>query len=68
MKVKVNIKNLSSFSDDDDFADSFDADSDGDGCSDVVEAGLDPDSDGKVGTAPLTYDDNTVTNRGLAFP
>ena len=65
---KVNIKNLSSFSDDDDFADSFDADSDGDGCSDVVEAGfLDPDSDGKVGTAPLTYDDNTVTNRGLAF-
>ena len=37
--------------------DAYQFDSDGDGCSDVIEAGFaDPDSDGMVGTSPLTVD------------
>ena len=64
----ISILYLDSFSDSDELADAFDRDSDGDGCFDVVEAGfLDPDNDGKIGVDPLTYDDNTVTDRGLAY-
>ena len=65
---RIKIIYLSSFSDSDELADAFDLDSDGDGCFDVVEAGfLDPDNNGRIGVDPLTYDDNTVTDRGLAY-
>ena len=59
------VRNLDRFSDNDLTPDKYDLDSDDDGCFDVIEAGfLDPDRDGKVGQAPLTTDDNTVSNRG----
>ncbi|MGB2435663.1 MAG: hypothetical protein ACPIB5_06070, partial [Flavobacteriaceae bacterium] len=59
------IRNLDRFSDNDLTPDKYDLDSDGDGCFDVIEAGfLDPDNDGRLGQAPLTTDDNTVSNRG----
>ena len=59
------IRNLDRFSDNDLTSDKYDLDSDDDGCFDVIEAGfLDPDNDGRLGQAPLTTDDNTVSNRG----
>ncbi|MBF13271.1 MAG: hypothetical protein CMF46_02775, partial [Legionellales bacterium] len=64
----IKVLNLDSFSDGDGLADAFDLDSDDDGCFDVIEAGyLDPDKDGKLKQAPLTIDDNTVSNRGLVI-
>ncbi|WP_405220880.1 hypothetical protein [Dokdonia sp. Asnod1-B02] len=43
--------------DDDGIANCFDTDSDGDGCSDVLESGgLDPDGDGILGVLPTTVD------------
>ena len=41
----------------DGIANSYDLDSDDDGCDDVIEAGhLDPDSDGELGIAPIVVD------------
>ena len=58
---------LDSFSDGDNLADAFDLDSDGDACFDVIEAGLDPDNDGRLQQAPLTVDDNTVDDISLVI-
>ena len=59
------IRNLDRFSDNDLKPDKYDLDSDDDGCFDVIEAGfLDLDNDGRLGQAPLTTDDNTVSKRG----
>lgn len=56
----------SSDADGDGIIDSFDADSDNDGCPDAIEAGhTDSDSDGYLGTSPVTVDANgQVTGQG----
>ena len=52
--------------DGDSLANSFDIDSDGDGCADTIEAGYsDPDDDGILGNSPVTVDANgLVTGQG----
>ena len=46
-------------SDGDGIINSFDQDSDGDGCDDVIEAGFsDPDGDGMLGGSPVVVDEN----------
>ena len=51
--------------DSDGIKNSFDLDSDGDGCYDVVEAGFtDGDSDGLLGNSPVTVDSLGVVTSG----
>ena len=62
---KFSIENYSIDTDEDTIVDYLDLDSDGDGCSDVIEAGfLDQDSNGIVGIGLPTIENNGVDDKG----
>ena len=71
--AKIRLENFAINSDEnssasDNVPDYMDLDSDGDGCSDVIEAGYeDPDNDGLAGISPVFYDPNAASSSADEF-
>ena len=62
-EYSIEIFDYKNDSDGDGVINSFDLDSDDDGCNDVIEAGNeDPDNDGLLGNSPIVFDPSSGTS------